>query len=57
MKTELRETVDIITENERGGEEMGVPKPMEDVWEIIFHNPVYSQVPPSAPAVSTETNF
>ena len=56
MKAELMEAANIIAEKEREEEGLGA-EPMEDVRENMFYNPVYSQVPPSAPATSQEMNF
>ena len=41
MKAELIEIVDIITERER--EEELSQEPMEDVYEMMFVNPILSQ--------------
>ena len=54
MKAELIEAVDIIVERE---EALG-QEPMEDIQEMIFVNPIFSQqAPPPASAASNETNF
>ena len=51
LKAELIEAADIIAEKERGEGEMG-PVPMEEEWEPVYFNPVYSQMPPSTPTAS-----
>ena len=51
MREELNEAADIIAEKERVEEEMG-PVPMEEEQEPVYYNPVYSQMPPSAPTTS-----
>ena len=55
MREELNEAADIIAEKERG-EEMG-PVPMEEEQEPVYYNPVYSQMPPSAPTALNKTIF
>ena len=56
MKTELIEAADIITEKEKEEEGLG-PVPMEEEQEELYFNPIYSQMPPSAPNASNKTIF
>ena len=56
MRAELIEVANIITEKERGEEEMG-PVPMEEEQEELYFNPVCSQGPPPAPTASNKTIF
>ena len=51
MKAKLIEAAYIIAEKEREEEGLG-PVPMEEEREELYYNPVYSQMPPSAPNAS-----